>query len=287
MLGRLFHSFRKEELQKMCELANITVSDKPKVADMIRLLLSFARANPDTYQSTLSLIAPASPYDLSDELTFPIVEEEDTDHEKEEKVGNEFQTEGTSKEDARVLLQVPTQTKKMKETQQSNSNDLVFQMLLQQQQLLQQQIEQNAILVASLTENLQGQRLPRTEEAGESLHQKKVWWEKFLSRVASLNKSWNGNARSRAEAMIYLRAFEELLEQYAPDWNTTLAGLRDSLNGKAKEWFMVHRKTFNSYDDFKGKFFEAFLPQDYEVMVKEQLRGEKQKPNETLRDFHT
>ena len=97
--------------------------------------------------------------------------------------------------------------------------------------------------------------------------------------------SQNGSDRGRLEARTFLKSFEDLKEQYDPNHKTTFAGLRDSLPGAAKEWFLAYQYQFESYDQFKLEFLKEFLPSDYEMVLRGQIRNENQTDRERFSTF--
>lgn len=254
-LSKYIQALQKEELKALCQSAGIPFAESSNVRDLRTLLYAFIKNNPESLQTTFTTLAPHSPMQLDEAPFF-----------SDTKVMEE---EGVS---------MPTVTVTPATKEQSDGSLTESNVLSLMQGFLQQQTDTLKSLF---------QQQDRREQQRETHQQVRNSGERFLSRASSLSKTWNGNDRNNLEPLHFLKSFDEFKEQYDPDWRTLLAGLRDGLQGKAKQWFLVHRNGLINFDDFKTKFTAAFLPEGYEVKVREQIRGEKQKSNESLLDFYT
>ena len=299
ILSRYLNSMRKEELEELCERASLTIPKKAKVADLVRLLFIYAQTHPNEYEATLGIISPKSPFNITEELVYPSTAKEAVQEEEQSKIEIKQKVTGKKNQPSFKTNKKTTIIKNKSKPEPSSSHQEIKQnmiglremcqqqqtFLVQQQHIIQQQTQQMAQLqlemIGGLTNSISQLRISHADESQE----KRSLWEKFLSRVVSLNKTWNGIDRNRLEALTFLKAFEDLREQYEPNEKITFAGLRDSLPGAAKEWFMAYKNTFESYENFKAEFLKEFLPADYEMVLRGQIRNETQKEYERLSSF--
>lgn len=64
-----------------------------------------------------------------------------------------------------------------------------------------------------------------------------------------------------------------------------LATFRTVLQGTARDWWEIARPSVTTWCQFKTVFLSAFLSEDYEDELAERVRTNRQKENESIRDF--
>lgn len=105
----------------------------------------------------------------------------------------------------------------------------------------------------------------------------------FLYESRERKLYFRGN--SGEDAKVFIKRFQELLNLKPLSFNDTKRALNEILKDSVKDWFKIHERDFNSFEDFKIKFLECFLPINYEAKLRQVICGRKQKDNESITQF--
>lgn len=244
-LYKYLESLSKGELEDVCRLVAIQPAESSTVSDLRRIIFQYFKMNPEELQKVPAFREGGAPKS-------PLV-----------------------LDDIDPMTSVPsvqvTEPQPTKPTV-SDANDITVMNALSAQ----------SSLLMALTNMLSTQQNIGTQQTTDSNRHRN---DKFLSRLSTVTKMWDGQETARSEAMIFIQAFEEYKNQFEPELTTVFAGLRDSLQGRAKSWFMANREKFSTYEEFRKEFLQNFLPYQHEFKIRDRIRSERQATDERLIDF--
>lgn len=94
-----------------------------------------------------------------------------------------------------------------------------------------------------------------------------------------------GRPSDDADPLLYFTRGQDFLALHPLAEADLLATFRTVLYGTARDWWEVARSSVTTWNDFETVFLSAFLSEDYEDELAEQVRTRTQGEKESIRDF--
>lgn len=105
----------------------------------------------------------------------------------------------------------------------------------------------------------------------------------FLKEIRERKIHFRG--ASGEDAKIFIKRVEDCLNLIPLQFHDLQKALKEILRGSTRDWFCNHEHEFVSWEDFKNKFNNYFVPANYEAKLRQIISSRKQRDNEQVTFF--